>query len=56
MGVMLLIFAIDPVVSSWCVVPLTLLHGNILDLVMTDVPDIDVVVGTSHDTLDRSLL
>ena len=56
-GVMLLICAICQVVSSWCVVPLALLHGNRLDLVMTDVPDIvDVVVGTPLGTSDHCIV
>ena len=38
MGVMILIFAIRQVVSSWCAVPLTLLLMG-LDLVIADVPD-----------------
>ena len=45
MGMMLLIFTIRLVVSSWCAP--THIAGNRLDLLMTDVPDIvDVFIGT----------
>ena len=52
--VMLLIFAICRAVSTWFAVTITLLHGNRLDLVITDVPDIeDVFVGTPLGTSDH---
>ena len=51
-----MLVAICPVVSSCFVVPQTL-HGNRLDLVMTDVPDIvDVFVGTPLVTSDHCLV
>ena len=49
-----MIFAICRVVSSWFALPITLLHGNRLDLVMTDAPDIvDVFVGIPLGTSDH---
>ena len=54
MGVMLFIFAISQVVSSWGAVLLDHIAGNRLDLVMTDVSNIvDVVVGTPLGTSDH---
>ena len=52
---MLVIFEICQVVSSWCAV---LSHSlNRLDLVMTDVPGIvDVVIGTPIGTSDHSFV
>ena len=49
-GMMLLIFAIRLVVSSFFAVPLTLLVGNRIDLVMTDAPDL--YVGTPLGSSD----
>ena len=55
-GVMLLIFVICLIVSSWFAVQLTLLVYNRLDFVMTDAPDIvDVFGGTPWVTSDHSL-
>ena len=52
LAMMLLIFEICRVVSGWFAVTITLLHGNSLDLVMTDVPDIvDVFVDTHWEIL-----
>ena len=53
-GVMLFIFAISPVVSSWFVDNPTHIAGNRLDIVMTEAPDIvDVFVGTPLGTSDH---
>ena len=55
--VKLLTFATCLGVSSWFMVPLTLLHDNRLDLVLTDVPNIvDISIGSLLGTSDRCLV
>ena len=54
MEVMLLIFSICRVVSSWCAVPLTLLVTDSILIVMAGAPDIvDVLVGTQLGTSEH---